>query len=41
MLASAPSLQTKIDSLQMEFQSQAQKFDNKEKEYKQSNFTKD
>lgn len=29
------SLQTKIDSLEMEFQSQAQKFDNKEKEYKQ------
>ena len=29
------SLQTKIDILQMEFQSQAQKFDNKEKEYKQ------
>ena len=29
------SLQTKIDSLQMEIHSQAQKFDNKEKKYKE------
>ena len=32
------SLQTKIDSLQMEIHSQAQRFDNREKEYKETIF---